>query len=93
MDHDSLLWSCEALLYFWMRQRQVWKASLVLSVEKIPWSYHITMILLITVRVRIVEANKYLCNSCDKHLIGFLQGLGFFINNLMNPPFDSAFNY
>lgn len=93
MGHDSLLWSCEALLYFWMRQKQLWEASLVLSMEQIPCSYHIPMTLLVTARVRTVEATKYLCNSCDKHLTGFLQGLGVFISNLMNPPFDPAFNY
>lgn len=38
-----------------------------------------------------VEAKKYLCNSCEKHLMVFLQGLEFFMNNLMNPTFDPAF--
>jgi len=52
-----------------------------------------TMLLLITVGVMIVEATKYLYNICGKHLTGFLKGLGSFTKNFMNPSFDPAFNY
>lgn len=63
-----------------MRQRQVWKTSLVPSVGIIIQCNNDTA----HNRVMTVAAKRYLfnSNSCDKRLVGFLQGLGLFIHHL-----------
>lgn len=79
MGHDSLLWNCESLVCFWMRQRPVWTASLALSVENFPWSYHITVALLVTAKVTIVESKKYLCNAVTSSSSNFCRVWGFLL--------------
>lgn len=61
-----------------MRQRQVWIASLALSVENFPWTYHITVTLLVTAKVTIVESKKYLCNAVTSFSLNFC-GVWFFL--------------
>lgn len=74
VGHDSLLWNWESLAYFWMRLREVWKASLALNVKNFLCSYHITVTLLVTVKAMIVQFKEYLCNAVTSSSYNFSMG-------------------